>query len=74
MLYRKPLFCVLDESTSAVSVEDECMLYELIQKANITVISISHRPSLQQFHSRMLCLMGEGSWRIEENGSSKLLI
>ena len=66
MLYRKPLFCVLDESTSAVSVEDECVLYELIQQAGISVISISHRPSLLRFHSKMLLLLGDGKYRIDE--------
>jgi ABC-type uncharacterized transport system fused permease/ATPase subunit len=65
MLYRRPLFCVLDESTSAMSVEDESMLYELIKQAEITVISISHRPSLRGFHSKTLFLLGDGKWKVE---------
>ena len=64
VLFHKPLFCVLDESTSAMSLQDEKLMYNLIAEAGISVISISHRPSLRDWHKHNLQLEGDGKWKL----------
>ena len=63
-LLRKPAFCVLDESTSAVEVEVESAIYAKLRAAGITLISVSHRASLLQFHDRVLRIGPERSWSV----------
>ena len=64
-LLRKPAFCVLDESTSAVEVEVESAIYAKLRAAGITLISVSHRASLLQFHDRVLRIGPERSWSVK---------
>ncbi|KAI9328400.1 ABC transporter transmembrane region 2-domain-containing protein [Obelidium mucronatum] len=59
MFYHSPHFVVLDEATSAVSGDVEALLYTHAKEAGMTVISISHRPTLFKYHSYLLRL-GEG--------------
>ena len=54
LLYQEPAFAVLDESTSAMSIEDENDLYDLVRRRGISIVSIGHRPSLRAFHSKHL--------------------
>lgn len=65
LLYNKPIYAVLDEATSAVSVDVEGLLYQLCLDAGITVVSISHRMSLLKYHNYLLRLDGRGGWRCE---------
>eukprot|EP00388_Colpodella_angusta_P020059 GDKJ01050058.1.p1 GENE.GDKJ01050058.1~~GDKJ01050058.1.p1 ORF type:complete len:1348 (-),score=367.43 GDKJ01050058.1:221-4150(-) len=65
LLYNKPIYAVLDEATSAVSVDVEGALYQLCLDAGISVVSISHRMSLLKFHNHLLRLDGRGGWRCE---------
>lgn len=53
-------FAVIDEGTSALSVDAESRLYEAIKSLQITVVSVGHRPSLLNYHTHMLRL-GQGS-------------
>lgn len=65
-------FAVLDESTSAMTLEDEAKMYRLLQSRQITYISVGHRPSLVEFHKS--CLKVEnGSWKIEESDQEREL-
>lgn len=50
---------VIDEGTSALSVDAERQLYDAVAKLGITVISVGHRPSLLGYHTHMLRL-GQG--------------
>jgi vitamin B12/bleomycin/antimicrobial peptide transport system ATP-binding/permease protein len=36
----------------------------LLQAAEITYISVGHRPSVLQYHQQVLELTGEGRWRL----------
>lgn len=60
LLFHKPHFALMDESTSAMDVdlEDHCM--RLCGTAGITCVSVGHRPSLVQHHQFMLRLDGHG--------------
>ena len=51
LFYHKPLLAVLDESTSAVSLQMERTVYEECQRLGITVVSCGHRQSLRQYHN-----------------------
>lgn len=46
LFYHSPKYAILDECTSAVTLELERIMYEYATRLNITVISVSHRPSL----------------------------
>ena len=54
MLYRKPTFTVLDECTSAVSIDSEERLYEAARASGTTCVTLSQRLSLPQLHTQQL--------------------
>lgn len=54
VLFAKPRFVILDESTNAVSTDVEDYLFELLQKKKITFITLSHRPLLMKYHDFVL--------------------
>lgn len=59
VLFKNPKFVVLDESTNAVSTDVEDYLFELLQKKNITFITLSHRPLLMKYHDFILEIKNE---------------
>ncbi|KAI8818923.1 ABC transporter transmembrane region 2-domain-containing protein [Fimicolochytrium jonesii] len=69
LFYHHPSYAILDEATSAVSTDVENLLYTTAKDLNITLITISHRPSLFKYHHRLL-RVGEGNdgleWTMEE--------
>jgi len=65
LLLAKPSLVILDESTSALGLGDEKLMYQLMQDLGVTVISVGNRPSMLPFHSKVLRLKGEGTWAIE---------
>ncbi len=64
LLLNAPTFAVLDEATSALDVKTEKHLYELLRNRDLAVISVGHRPTLIEFHSSVLELVGDGNWRL----------
>jgi len=56
LFYHKPKFGVLDECTSAVSVDVEEKLYRTAAEMGIACISISQRLALTEFHAQELHL------------------
>ena len=74
LLYKQPKFAVIDEGTSAVSADVEGLLYETCKKFGITLITISHRPSLLKYHSAQLKLgLGEfgDEWVLEKTNTKE---
>ncbi|KAJ3094476.1 hypothetical protein HDU97_008026 [Phlyctochytrium planicorne] len=73
LFYHKPKFAILDEATSAVSSDVEAILYSRCKDAGVTIVTISHRPTLFKYHQYLLRL-GEGSsnedWTFERIGSN----
>ncbi|KAJ4462133.1 putative ATP-binding cassette sub-family D member 4 [Paratrimastix pyriformis] len=62
LLFHRPRWAVLDEATTSLSNGRERHAYELLQRAQITYISVGHRPQLRAFHKGVLHLglRGEG--------------
>ena len=56
---------LMDESTSALDTGNEAKLYKLLRESGITYVSIGHRPTLVNFHDKVLRLQPSGS-----NGTS----
>lgn len=65
LLLAEPSLVILDESTSALGLGDEKLMYSLLEALGATVISVGNRPSLLPFHTRVLRLKGDGAWAVE---------
>jgi vitamin B12/bleomycin/antimicrobial peptide transport system ATP-binding/permease protein len=70
VLLAKPKAVFLDESTSALDEGQEFALYRALrtQLPDCIVVSVSHRPSLEQHHDKRLELLGGGEWRLGRVG------
>lgn len=71
LLLSKPQLVLLDESTSALDEANEAHLYQQIEKAGITYISVGHRRTLYDFHKKNLRISTaepsstERNWNVE---------
>ncbi|XP_051543202.1 ATP-binding cassette sub-family D member 3-like isoform X2 [Myxocyprinus asiaticus] len=65
LFYHKPQFAILDECTSAVSVDVEDYIYSHCRKVGITLFTVSHRKSLWKHHEFYLHMDGRGNYEFK---------
>lgn len=66
LFYHKPRFAILDECTSAVSLDIEAIMYNHSKELDISLITVSHRPTLWKYHDYLLRMSGEGDYTFEK--------
>ncbi|KAG8436756.1 hypothetical protein GDO86_007733 [Hymenochirus boettgeri] len=66
LFYHKPQFAILDECTSAVSVDVEGYIYNHCRKVGITLFTVSHRKSLWKHHEFYLHMDGRGNYEFKQ--------
>ncbi|KAK8738114.1 hypothetical protein OTU49_004047 [Cherax quadricarinatus] len=65
LFYHKPQFAILDECTSAVSVDVEDGMYQYCRQAGISLFTVSHRKSLWKHHEYYLHMDGRGAFEFK---------
>ncbi|KAK4686941.1 hypothetical protein P7C73_g3189, partial [Tremellales sp. Uapishka_1] len=73
LFYHKPKYAILDECTSAVTLEIEKIMYDHATALGITLMTVSHRPSLWKYHSMVLQYDGMGGYVFTELDAEKRL-
>jgi putative ATP-binding cassette transporter len=66
ILLTKPKAVFLDEATSALDEGLEFALYQMVRTElpDCVLVSVSHRPTVEQHHEQELHLLGGGEWRL----------
>jgi vitamin B12/bleomycin/antimicrobial peptide transport system ATP-binding/permease protein len=64
ILINQPRYTILDEATSALDIKNEANLYRHLQETETTYISVGHRPTLREYHQRVLELSEDHSWNL----------
>jgi putative ATP-binding cassette transporter len=74
ILVTKPKAAFLDESTSALDEGIELMLYRLVRTElpNTILVSVSHRSTVEQHHTKQLHLLGDGEWSFGRVGEESV--
>ncbi|GAA6057868.1 hypothetical protein JCM3770_002730 [Rhodotorula araucariae] len=62
LFYHCPKYAILDECTSAVTLQVEQLFYERATELGITLLTVSHRPSLWKYHKYILQYLGGGDY------------
>uniref|UniRef100_A0A1X7UZA4 ABC transporter domain-containing protein n=3 Tax=Amphimedon queenslandica TaxID=400682 RepID=A0A1X7UZA4_AMPQE len=70
LFYHQPQFAILDECTSAVSVDVEGYIYTHCREKGITLFTVSHRKSLWQHHEYVMQFDGRGAYEFKRIDSS----
>jgi len=65
LFIHKPQFAILDECTSAVSVDVEGVMYNHCKAIGITLFTVSHRKSLWRYHEYVLQFDGHGTYEFK---------
>ena len=66
VMINQPRYVILDEATSALDLKNEDSLYRYLMQAEITFISVGHRPSLVQYHQQTLEIKEDETWVLKQ--------
>lgn len=64
VLIAAPRYVILDEATSALDIANEENLYKELAASGATMVSVGHRPSILKYHSQVLELAADETWRL----------
>ena len=70
VLLQRPPYVILDEATSAVTLEQEQALYQQLVDRDITAVSVGHRESLRPYHTQILTLRPDRTWTLQAQQDS----
>lgn len=73
ILFRRPRFVVLDETTNAISVDMEDYLFNLLKRYGFNFITISQRPNLIKYHDMLLEIDSNCSWQLQALGTAEAI-
>ncbi|KAJ3864142.1 adrenoleukodystrophy protein [Lentinula novae-zelandiae] len=73
LFYHNPKYAILDEATSLVPLEMEGRMMEHATKLGITLLTVSHRPSLWKYHAMILHYDGQGGYVFTKLDAEKRL-
>ncbi|VVT56932.1 uncharacterized protein SAPINGB_P005419 [Magnusiomyces paraingens] len=73
LFYHCPKFAILDECTSSVSLEIERIMYTHATQLGISLLTVSHRPSLWKYHDKILQFDGHGGYVFTDLDAEKRL-
>jgi len=62
ILVSQPRYAMLDEATSALDMDNEQYLYTLLGDMQIVYVSVGHRPTLVDYHDKVLQLNSDATW------------
>ncbi|CAG8723497.1 21953_t:CDS:10, partial [Racocetra persica] len=62
LFYHRPKYAILDECTSSVGLEIEKIMYTHATNLGISLLTVSHRPSLWKYHNYILQYDGQGGY------------
>lgn len=62
LFYHKPRYAILDESSSAMDLEIESMVYQQCHRYGISLITVAHRRSVWKYHNWILYFDGKGGY------------
>ena len=71
VLLAKPRYVMLDEATSALDSQNEEALYQMLHASGATLVSVSHRLNIRQYHKHVLDLGGDGTWHVSSAEGSE---
>ncbi len=63
IIQQNPKYVVIDEATSALESEAEHLFYTLLRTLGTTVVSVGNGMTLAKYHTQILELTGDGSWK-----------
>ncbi|KAG6891067.1 hypothetical protein C0995_014156 [Termitomyces sp. Mi166 len=73
LFYHNPRYAILDEATSLVPTDMEGMMMDYATRLGITLLTVSHRPSLWKYHALILHYDGQGGYVFTKLDAEKRL-
>ena len=62
VLLQRPKYALLDESSSALDPDNEAAIFQQLLETSITLVSVSHHPSLVRYHAQVLEIKADSQW------------
>lgn len=64
VMLSQPAYAMMDEATSALDIDNERDLYTMLAEMKAVYVSVGHRPSLLEYHHKVLELHPNSTWNV----------